>query len=77
LAATSNQSTTKGIAMSYFAGKRILITGAGSGLGRRMALSMAREGGTIIGWDVISGQKWTHLPPEIGPTQPERINDRL
>jgi NAD(P)-dependent dehydrogenase (short-subunit alcohol dehydrogenase family) len=38
--------------MSYFAGKRILITGAGSGLGRRMALSMAREGGGIIAWDI-------------------------
>lgn len=38
--------------MSYFAGKRILITGAGSGLGRRMALSMGREGATIIGWDI-------------------------
>ena len=38
--------------MSYFANKRILITGAGSGLGRRMALAMAREGGTIIGWDI-------------------------
>ena len=38
--------------MSYFAGKRILITGAGSGLGRRMALRMAREGGRIIAWDI-------------------------
>jgi all-trans-retinol dehydrogenase (NAD+) len=38
--------------MSYFAGKRILITGAGSGLGRRMALGMAREGGRIIAWDI-------------------------
>ncbi len=38
--------------MSYFAGKRVLITGVGSGLGRRMALSMAREGSTIIGWDI-------------------------
>ncbi len=37
--------------MGYFAGKRILITGAGSGLGRGMALSMARKGGCIIGWD--------------------------
>jgi len=37
---------------STFDGKRILITGIGSGLGRRMALSMAREGGRIIGWDI-------------------------
>ncbi len=38
--------------MGYFSGKRILITGAGSGLGRRMALGMAREGGFIIAWDI-------------------------
>ncbi len=37
--------------MGYFSGKRILITGVGSGLGRGMALSMARKGGRIIGWD--------------------------
>ena len=38
--------------MSYFSGKRILITGVGSGLGRGMALGMARRGGHIIGWDL-------------------------
>jgi len=38
--------------MSYFKDKRILITGFGSGLGRRMALAMAREGAVIIGWDI-------------------------
>lgn len=37
--------------MGYFSGKRILITGAGSGLGRGMALHMARKGAYIIGWD--------------------------
>lgn len=37
--------------MNYFSGKRILITGIGSGLGRGMALRMARKGGCIIGWD--------------------------
>jgi all-trans-retinol dehydrogenase (NAD+) len=41
--------------MSYFSGKRILITGVGSGLGRRMALQMARKGGHIIGWDYQAG----------------------
>lgn len=40
--------------MTYFTGKHIVITGAASGIGRLMALSMAREGGTIIGWDVDS-----------------------
>ncbi len=38
--------------MSYFSGKRILITGVGSGLGRGMARAMARKGGHIIGWDL-------------------------
>lgn len=38
--------------MRYFKDKRILITGVGSGLGRRMALSMAREGAILIGWDI-------------------------
>lgn len=38
--------------MSYFHGKKILITGAASGLGRRMALTMARQGGRMILWDL-------------------------
>ncbi len=38
--------------MGYFQDKKILITGAGSGVGRRMALTMAREGATLIVWDI-------------------------
>lgn len=38
--------------MGYFKDKKILITGAGSGVGRRMALTMAREGATLIVWDI-------------------------
>jgi all-trans-retinol dehydrogenase (NAD+) len=38
--------------MSYYSKKSILITGVGSGLGRGMALQMARKGGHIIGWDL-------------------------
>lgn len=37
--------------MGYFSGKRILITGIASGLGKGMALHMAHKGGHIIGWD--------------------------
>jgi all-trans-retinol dehydrogenase (NAD+) len=37
--------------MSYFTGKRIVITGVASGLGRGMAMHMARKGAQIIGWD--------------------------
>ena len=25
-----------------------------------------------LGYGATSGQRWTHLPPEIGPTKPER-----
>jgi all-trans-retinol dehydrogenase (NAD+) len=38
--------------MGYFRDKTILITGAGSGLGRRMALAMAAEGARIVAWDI-------------------------
>ncbi|MEJ2040847.1 MAG: SDR family oxidoreductase [Desulfosarcinaceae bacterium] len=38
--------------MGYFQDKKILITGGGSGVGRRMALTMAREGATLIIWDI-------------------------
>ena len=50
--------------MSYFKDKRILITGVGSGLGRRMALGMAREGAMIIGWD-ISGEALEKVLEEL------------
>ncbi len=38
--------------MGYFEDKTILITGAASGLGRRMALAMAGEGARIVAWDI-------------------------
>ncbi|MCP4748071.1 MAG: SDR family oxidoreductase [Desulfobacteraceae bacterium] len=38
--------------MAYFKDKKILITGAASGLGRQMALIMAGEGGKLILWDI-------------------------
>ena len=34
------------------AGEKILITGAGSGLGRLMALDFAQRGAEIIAWDI-------------------------
>ena len=34
------------------AGKRVLITGAGSGIGRLLALRFAREGGELFLWDL-------------------------
>jgi all-trans-retinol dehydrogenase (NAD+) len=38
--------------MTDFARKNILITGGASGIGRQMALRMAREGGNLILWDI-------------------------
>ncbi len=38
--------------MTGYAGKNVLITGAASGIGRLMALRIAREGGCLILWDV-------------------------
>jgi all-trans-retinol dehydrogenase (NAD+) len=38
--------------MSQIEGKTILITGAASGIGRLMALNMARLGGRIVAWDI-------------------------
>ena len=50
--------------MGYFQDKKILITGAGSGVGRRMALTMAREGAALIVWD-------------INPTAVEKVLEEL
>jgi all-trans-retinol dehydrogenase (NAD+) len=38
--------------MTEFARKNILITGGACGIGRQMALRMAREGGNLILWDI-------------------------
>jgi all-trans-retinol dehydrogenase (NAD+) len=38
--------------MSELSGSRVLITGGASGLGRRMALEMARKGARIVIWDL-------------------------
>lgn len=37
-----------------FAGKTIIVTGAGSGIGRATAVRIAREGGRVIATDVIA-----------------------
>lgn len=38
--------------MTEIARKNVLITGGASGIGRRMALEMAREGATLVIWDI-------------------------
>ena len=38
--------------MTEIAGRTVLVTGAGSGLGRLMALRLARLGGRVVVWDL-------------------------
>lgn len=38
--------------MSFFSGRVVLITGAGSGLGREMAMALAREGAAVAAVDI-------------------------
>ena len=38
--------------MTQLANKTILITGGASGIGRQVALRMARQGGRIVLWDL-------------------------
>lgn len=53
--------------MTDLAGKNVLITGGGSGLGRRMAHRMAKQGATLVLWDINDGnlQKVTGELKEI------------
>lgn len=48
-----------------FAGQRIIVTGAGSGIGRATALRLLAEGGTVIGTD-ISEPRLSALADESG-----------
>lgn len=45
-------------------GSTVLITGGGSGLGRRMALEASRRGARVVIWDVSAGAG-THVRDEI------------
>jgi NAD(P)-dependent dehydrogenase (short-subunit alcohol dehydrogenase family) len=50
--------------MSFFSGKVVLVTGAGSGLGREMAIALAREGAAVAAID-IQAQSLASLRSEI------------
>jgi len=51
--------------MTRIAGKNILITGGANGIGRRIALELARRGGNIVVWD-INRKNLDHVVAEIG-----------
>jgi all-trans-retinol dehydrogenase (NAD+) len=50
--------------MTAFKGKNVLITGAASGIGRLMALVIAKEGGNLVLWD-IHNENLKRLKEEI------------
>ena len=60
----------------YFNDKTILITGAGSGIGRAAALVFAREGTSVVCADIDEAQnasqtksgKWAHRPASCNAT---------
>lgn len=50
-----------------FAGKTIIVTGAGSGIGRATATRLAREGARVIATDVVE-QRLAEVAAELGDT---------
>jgi NAD(P)-dependent dehydrogenase (short-subunit alcohol dehydrogenase family) len=55
-----------------FAGKTIIVTGAGSGIGRATASRVAREGGRVIAVD-ISQERLDELKTELSDTAIETV----
>lgn len=56
---------TERITPDRFAGRTIIVTGAGSGIGRATAARVVREGGTVIGIDV-SADRLTEVEAALG-----------
>jgi all-trans-retinol dehydrogenase (NAD+) len=57
--------------MTALPGKTVLVTGAAGGIGRRMALKAARQGATVVAWD-IDGGRLDVLVKEIDDVAPGR-----
>ena len=58
--------------MTQISGKTILITGGASGIGRQLALRMARQGGRVVRWDLDQGATTRTLEElrQAGPEEP-------
>lgn len=55
-----------------FAGKTIIVTGAGSGIGRATAIRIAREGGRVIATDVVA-ERLEALRDELSGLEVETV----
>ena len=55
-----------------FAGMTIIVTGAGSGIGRATAVRVASEGGRVIATDVVA-QRLEDLRKDIAGSQLETV----
>ena len=53
--------------MDRFADRRLIVTGAGSGIGRRTVARLLDEGATVVAYDV-SATAWS--TPRQPPTRP-------
>ncbi len=60
----SKKTTNEAITANRFDGKTIIVTGAGSGIGRATASRIAREGGKVIAVD-ISKDRLTELKKDL------------
>jgi all-trans-retinol dehydrogenase (NAD+) len=55
--------------MTRLAASTVLVTGAASGIGRRLSLGVAARGGHVVAWD-LDGEKLKALRTELAATAP-------
>lgn len=63
--------------MNRFAGSRVFVTGAGSGIGRAVAARLASEGATVLGVDLTTDPIDTEMKMACDVTDPEAVRTSL